>query len=88
METITTEQIVKANPGDTFTQRHFGRDEENYKYKLNVLYTTTGEKVARFFFGNSTTVALYEGDGKLVWRDWYSKYKAWEKNGEFEEIHQ
>ena len=84
---ITTQQILKANPDDIITQREFSKDKENYEYKLNVKYTTLRNKLlARFYFDNETTVALYDENGKLEWRDWYSKYKAWERNGEFVEI--
>jgi hypothetical protein len=87
MKTITTQQILKANPEDRMTQRQFSKDNENYEYNLNVKYTTIGGKLlARFYFDNDTTVALYDENGKLVWSDWHSKYKAWEKNGEFREI--
>ncbi len=85
---ITTQQILKANPKDTMTQREFSKDKENYKYKLNVKHTTLGDKLlARFYFDDETTVALYNKNGKLEWCDWYSKYKAWERNGEFVEIY-
>jgi hypothetical protein len=86
-KTITTQQILKANPDDVMTQRQFSKDKENYEYVLNVKYTTLGDKpLARFYFDDDTTVSLYDENGKLEWSDWYSKYKAWERNGEFVEI--
>mgnify|MGYP000917382190 FL=1 len=87
MKKITTKQILKANPEHTKTQIEFSQDKENYKYELNVIYTTLGNKaLAKFYFDNDNTVALYDSKGKLEWIDWYSKYKAWERNGEFKEI--
>jgi len=87
MKTITTQQILKANPDDTLTQRQFRKDKENYEYQLNVKYVTLNDKpLARFYFDNDTTVALYDENGKKEWSDWYSKYKAWERNGEFVEV--
>lgn len=84
---ITTKQILEANPDDVMTQRQFSKDKENYNYELNVKYKTLGNKpLARFYFDNDTTVALYDENGKLEWADWYSKYKVWERNGEFVEV--
>jgi hypothetical protein len=87
MKKVTTKQILQANPDDVMTQRQFSKDKENYSYNLNVVYTTPGDKpLARFYFDDDTTVSLYDENGKLVWSDWHSKYKAWERNGEFKEI--
>jgi hypothetical protein len=83
---LTTKKILEANPEDVFTQREFSKDKKNFKYKINLYYATVRKKAAVFFFDDYDTVAVYGEDGELLWKDWYSKYQAWKRNGEFVEL--